>query len=68
MYILDEIDAALDISQTDNIGHLIRTRFKGSQFIIVTLKDGMFRNANAIFRTRFRDGTSVVEVKTQRAG
>ncbi|CDK27967.1 unnamed protein product [Kuraishia capsulata CBS 1993] len=60
MYILDEVDAALDPSHTQNIGHLIKTRFKGSQFIIVSLKDGMFSNANRIFRTRFQDGTSMV--------
>ncbi|KAI7294393.1 putative nuclear condensin complex subunit Smc2, partial [Hortaea werneckii] len=61
MYILDEVDAALDLSHTQNIGRLIRTRFKGSQFIVVSLKDGMFANANRIFRTRFMDGTSVVQ-------
>ncbi|KAF2718653.1 structural maintenance of chromosome protein 2 [Polychaeton citri CBS 116435] len=61
MYILDEVDAALDMSHTENIGRLIRTRFKGSQFIVVSLKDGMFSNANRIFRTRFMDGTSVVQ-------
>ncbi|GMF01000.1 unnamed protein product [[Candida] boidinii] len=60
MYILDEVDAALDLSHTQNIGHLIKTRFKGSQFIVVSLKEGMFTNANRIFRTRFQDGTSVV--------
>ncbi|SCW01151.1 LAFE_0D06216g1_1 [Lachancea fermentati] len=62
MYILDEVDAALDLSHTQNIGHLIKTRFKGSQFIIVSLKEGMFANANRVFRTRFQDGTSVVSV------
>ncbi|OZJ01733.1 hypothetical protein BZG36_05299 [Bifiguratus adelaidae] len=61
MYILDEVDAALDLSHTQNIGGLLRTRFKGSQFIVVSLKEGMFNNANVLFRTRFRDGTSVVE-------
>ncbi|KAJ4291843.1 Structural maintenance of chromosomes protein 2 [Kalmusia sp. IMI 367209] len=61
MYILDEVDAALDLSHTQNIGRLIRTRFKGSQFIVVSLKDGMFENANRLFRTRFVDGTSVVQ-------
>ncbi|SCV01128.1 LANO_0F10264g1_1 [Lachancea nothofagi CBS 11611] len=60
MYILDEVDAALDLSHTQNIGHLIRTKFKGSQFIVVSLKEGMFNNANRVFRTRFQDGTSVV--------
>ncbi|KAH3675675.1 hypothetical protein WICMUC_002592 [Wickerhamomyces mucosus] len=62
MYILDEVDAALDLSHTQNIGHLIKTRFKGSQFIIVSLKEGMFNNANRVFRTRFQDGTSVVSI------
>lgn len=62
MYILDEVDAALDLSHTQNIGHLIKTRFKSSQFIIVSLKEGMFTNANRIFKTRFQDGTSVVSV------
>ena len=61
MYILDEVDAALDLSHTQNIGRLIRTRFRGAQFIVVSLKDGMFQNANRIFRTRFVDGTSVVQ-------
>lgn len=62
MYILDEVDAALDLSHTQNIGHLIKTRFKGSQFIVVSLKEGMFTNANRVFRTRFQDGTSVVSM------
>lgn len=62
MYILDEVDAALDPSHTQNIGLLLRNRFKGSQFIIVSLKDGMFTNANVLFKTKFRDGVSTVEV------
>ncbi|WFD07169.1 Structural maintenance of chromosomes protein 2 [Malassezia vespertilionis] len=61
MYILDEIDAALDLSHTQHIGQLFRTRFKGSQFIVVSLKEGLFNNANVLFRARFRDGTSLVE-------
>ena len=68
MYILDEIDAALDLSHTQHIGQLFRTRFKGSQFIVVSLKEGLFTNANVLFRTRFRDGTSVVERTAQRSG
>jgi structural maintenance of chromosome 2 len=64
MYILDEVDAALDLSHTQNIGRLIKSRFKGSQFIVVSLKDGMFQNANRIFRTRFSEGTSIVQALT----
>ncbi|ORY74060.1 P-loop containing nucleoside triphosphate hydrolase protein [Leucosporidium creatinivorum] len=88
MYILDEIDAALDLSHStsppvflvvelsadlssfftaENIGRLFRTRFKGSQFIVVSLKDGLFSNANVLFRARFRDGTSIVERTAQRS-
>ena len=67
MYILDEIDAALDLSHTQHIGQLFRTRFKGSQFIVVSLKEGLFTNANVLFRARFRDGTSVVERTAQRS-
>lgn len=67
MYILDEIDAALDLSHTQHIGQLFKNRFKGSQFIVVSLKDGLFTNANVLFRTRFRDGTSIVERTAQRS-
>ncbi|KAI1786116.1 condensin complex subunit SMC2 [Ganoderma leucocontextum] len=67
MYILDEIDAALDLSHTQHIGQLFRTRFKGSQFIVVSLKEGLFTNANVLFRTRFRDGTSIVERTANRS-
>ncbi|TGO53974.1 hypothetical protein BOTNAR_0280g00010 [Botryotinia narcissicola] len=64
IYILDEVDAALDLSHTQNIGRLIKTRFGGSQFIVVSLKVGMFQNVNRIFRTRFSEGTSVVQSLT----
>jgi len=50
MYILDEVDAALDLSHTQNIGTMLKTHFSNSQFIVVSLKEGMFNNANVIFR------------------
>ncbi|KAJ0173864.1 hypothetical protein K1T71_011013 [Dendrolimus kikuchii] len=61
LYILDEVDAALDLSHTQNIGQMLRDHFKHSQFIIVSLKDGMFNNANVLFRTKFTDGMSSVQ-------
>lgn len=61
MYILDEVDAALDLSHTQNIGIMLRAHFSASQFIVVSLKEGMFNNANVIFRTRFVDGVSAVQ-------
>ena len=60
IYILDEVDAALDLSHTQNIGAMIRTHFKQSQFLVVSLKEGMFNNANVLFRTKFVDGISTV--------
>ena len=60
MYVLDEIDAALDLSHTQNIGQIIRTHFSKSQFIIVSLKEGMFNNANVLFRVKGVNGISHV--------
>ena len=59
-YILDEIDAALDLSHTQNIGVMLKQYFHKSQFIVVSLKEGMFQNANVIFRTKFVNGISTV--------
>merc|ERR1711994_24567 len=56
----DEVDAALDLSHTQNIGSMLKTHFSQSQFIVVSLKEGMFNNANVIFRTKFVDGISTV--------
>ncbi|UMM17892.1 hypothetical protein L5515_014225 [Caenorhabditis briggsae] len=58
LYILDEVDAALDLSHTANIGKMIKAHFRDSQFIIVSLKQGMFSNADALFQTHFADGHS----------
>jgi structural maintenance of chromosome 2 len=64
MYILDEVDAALDLSHTQNIGMMLRKHFTNSQFVVVSLKEGMFNNANCIFRTKFVDGMSTVRRST----
>lgn len=37
------------------------------QFIVVSLKDGMFQNANVLFKTRFIDGVSTVDRYTSAA-
>lgn len=66
LYILDEIDAALDISHTQNLGIMIKKYFPQSQFIIVSLKDGMFSNANVLFKVHFQDGTSNIIRKTNK--
>ncbi|NXF20603.1 SMC2 protein, partial [Rhodinocichla rosea] len=65
VYILDEVDAALDLSHTQNIGQMLQTHFRHSQFIVVSLKDGMFNNANVLYKTRFVDGVSTIARHSQ---
>ncbi|EAN31761.1 RecF/RecN/SMC N terminal domain protein [Theileria parva strain Muguga] len=60
IYILDEIDAALDLSHTQNIGKMVKQQFQYSQFIIISLKEGMFTNANILFKVKFINGKSTV--------
>jgi len=60
MYILDEVDAALDLSHTQNVGTMLRTHFSDSQFIVVSHKEGMFNNANAVFHTKLVNNVSTV--------
>jgi structural maintenance of chromosome 2 len=60
-YILDEIDSALDLSHTQNIGQMIRKYFQNSQFIVVSLKEGLFQNANVLFKVQFVDNHSQVK-------
>lgn len=61
LYILDEIDSALDLSHTQNIGLMIRKYFQASQFIIVSLKEGLFSNANVLFKVSFVENRSAVK-------
>lgn len=61
LYILDEIDSALDLSHTQNIGLMIRKYFQNSQFLIVSLKEGLFQNANVLFKVSFVDSRSTVK-------
>jgi structural maintenance of chromosome 2 len=43
-----------------NIGAMIKSHFQQSQFLVVSLKEGMFSNANVLFRTKFVDGVSTI--------
>lgn len=60
-YILDEIDAALDLSHTDNIGAIFSKHFPQSQFILITLKEELFKHANKVYKVYFKNGRSEVE-------
>ncbi|KAM0672356.1 chromosome segregation ATPase [Ordospora colligata] len=57
-YVFDEIDSALDLSHTQSIGEIIRNEFGNAQFLVVSLKNGMFDNANSIFKVFMHDGKS----------
>jgi structural maintenance of chromosome 2 len=59
IYILDEVDAALDLNNTQALGRVIRS-FPGSQFLVISLKDNLLTSANVIFKTKFVDGASTV--------
>jgi len=59
-YIFDEIDAALDLNYTQSIGEIIRKEFAGAQFIVVSLKNNMFDNANKIFKVVIQDHKSKI--------
>ncbi|KAH8372776.1 hypothetical protein KR009_004687 [Drosophila setifemur] len=66
LYILDEVDAALDMSHTQNIGSMLKQHFTNSQFLIVSLKDGLFNHANVLFRTLFEEGVSTITRQVSR--
>ncbi|CUG84675.1 structural maintenance of chromosome protein, putative [Bodo saltans] len=63
IYILDEVDAALDPSHTQNIGRMLQQHFSESQFLLVSLKDGMFNHANVLFEVRNTKGYSEITRK-----
>jgi len=63
IYILDEVDAALDPSHTQNIGRMLQQHFSNSQFLLVSLKDGMFSHANVLFEVRNTQGFSEITRK-----
>ena len=51
----------LDLSYTANLGLMLREHFPQSQFIVISLKDGMFNNANVLYKVSYADGNSRVE-------
>ena len=60
-YIFDEVDAALDLSHTENLGVLIAKHFPQSQFIVISLKEGFYNNSNVLFKTSQINGSSKIE-------
>mmetsp|Transcript_10602 Transcript_10602/g.19885 ORF Transcript_10602/g.19885 Transcript_10602/m.19885 type:complete len:1329 (-) Transcript_10602:23-4009(-) len=48
LYVLDEIDAALDFKNVSIIAHYIKERTKNAQFIIISLRNNMFELADRL--------------------
>uniref|UniRef100_A0A914Z3Q4 Structural maintenance of chromosomes protein n=1 Tax=Panagrolaimus superbus TaxID=310955 RepID=A0A914Z3Q4_9BILA len=47
-YVMDEIDAALDFRNVEMISKFVKEKTKNSQFIIISLRDNMYRLANSL--------------------
>ncbi|EOB12876.1 Structural maintenance of chromosomes protein 2 [Nosema bombycis CQ1] len=63
-YIFDEIDAALDLNYTQSIGEIIKKEFDSAQFIVISLKNGMYDNANSVFKVFIKNGkSSIAQIK-----
>lgn len=45
LYVMDEIDAALDFRNVSIVANLIKERTKGAQFVIISLRNNMFELA-----------------------
>ena len=48
LYVMDEIDAALDFKNVSIVGHYIKERTKDAQFIIISLRNNMFELADRL--------------------
>ena len=59
-YMMDEIDAHLDVVNSQKLAELLKTKSKGSQFIIVSLKDVTIARADSVYGVFIQEGVSQV--------
>ena len=59
-YVMDEIDAHLDVVNTKRLATLVRSRSKGSQFIVISLKDTTISRAERVYGVYSENGMSQV--------
>ena len=63
----DEIDAHLDAPNAESLSKIVQERSKGSQFIMVSLKDSVVEKAKLIYGVYPKNGVSqVVTYKDKR--
>ena len=63
LYVMDEIDAALDFKNVSIVAHYIKERTAGAQFVIISLRNDMFELADrlvGIYKTH--DATKSVAI------
>ena len=66
-YLFDEIDAHLDAPNAESLSKIVQERAKGSQFIMVSLKDSVVEKAKLIYGVYPKNGVShVVTYKDKR--
>ncbi|MBI3253505.1 MAG: chromosome segregation protein SMC, partial [Nitrosopumilales archaeon] len=66
-YLFDEVDAHLDAPNAEKLSRIIEERSKGSQFIMVSLKDSVVEKARLIYGVFPKNGVSnVVMYKDKR--
>ncbi|MDP2666446.1 MAG: AAA family ATPase [Candidatus Diapherotrites archaeon] len=59
-YFFDEVDAALDMTNSKKVGHLIKEMSKASQFIAITHNDAVVKVADQILGVAKRNTASTV--------
>ena len=59
-YVMDEIDAHLDVVNTKRLATLVRSRSEGSQFIVISLKDTTISKAERVYGVYNEEGASNV--------
>ncbi len=59
-YMMDEIDAHLDVVNSQKLAELLKSKSKGSQFIVVSLKDVTISRADAVYGVFIQEGVSQV--------
>ncbi|XP_057521763.1 structural maintenance of chromosomes protein 4-like [Amaranthus tricolor] len=48
LYVMDEIDAALDFKNVSIVGHYVKDQTKNAQFVIISLRNNMFELADRL--------------------
>ena len=59
-YIMDEIDAHLDVVNSQRLAELLKAKSKGSQFVVVSLKDVTIARGDAVYGVFIQERVSQV--------